>query len=113
MNIEKVIIAYLAPLIPDVRVSGDVPNPRPEKLVTVERTGGEAANIVCDYPRLAIQCWASSRAKAAELAYKVDDLLLDIDDPSIPDISRSGLYNFPDEAGNPRYQITYDIIAYR
>lgn len=113
MNIEKAIIKYLGSVMPDTVVCGDVPNPRPKKLVTVERTGGSADSIVLDRPQLAVQCWAETRVEAADLAYEVDSLIAEIDDQEIPEISRSSLYNYPDEDGNPRYQIVYDAVTYR
>ena len=112
-NIEKFLIDYLRPLLPDVTVASDVPNQRPEKLVTIERTGGGADSIVLDRPLIMVQCWASSRVKACDLAATVDSLLLDIDAIDLCSIERTGLYNYPDEHGNQRYRITYQIIAYR
>lgn len=113
MDIESVLIKHLTEAFPEIDVCGDVPIPRPETLITVERVGGRADNIVLDYPRVAVQCWAPTRADAAELAYQVDSALLDIDDVRIPDMERSELYNFPDEHGNPRYQIVVEVTAYR
>lgn len=112
MNIEKAIIDYLKPLMPDVKVSGDVPNPRPKLLVTVERTGGSSDSIVLDHPQIALQCWASTRYGASELAYRVDKAMKGFDGPEIAHIERSSLYNFPDDKGNPRYQITYEAVVY-
>lgn len=112
-NIEKILIDYLKPLLPDTIVASDVPNPRPERLVTVERTGGGADSIVLDRPQVMIQCWAPTRVDAYHLAADVDSFLLDIDSLELCSIVRTGLYNFPDEKGNPRYRITYQIIAYR
>lgn len=112
-NIEKILIDYLMPLLPDVTVSSDVPNPRPEKLVTVERTGGGADSIVLDRPQVMIQCWAKTRLDAYHLAADVDHLVSEIDNLELCDIVRTGLYNYPDEHGNQRYRITYQIIAYR
>lgn len=114
MNIEKAVIGYLGPLLPGVTVAGDVPNPRPAKLVTVERTGGGSEQKVLDRPQLALQCWAQTREEASELAYQVDVLMDDIDvNTDIPDMKRTGLYNFPDEKGNPRYQVTFEAVTYR
>lgn len=113
VNVEQILIDYLIPLLPGVTIAADVPNPRPEKLVTIERTGGGADSIVLDRPALMVQCWAKSRVEASNLAYEVDALILDIDHADICKIDRTGLYNFPDEKGNPRYQITYSAVAYR
>lgn len=113
MNIEKYIIGYLNEHLPEIHVGADVPNPRPDECITVERTGGSADRIVLDHPQITLQCWAKSRAEAADLADKADHLMLDMDGPSVPVVERNSLYNYPDSRGNPRYQIVYDIIAYR
>lgn len=112
MNAEVAIIKYLSESLPDVNVSADLPNPRPAKAVTLERAGGREDSIVLDHPTLAIQCWGSTRLEALELADEVDVLMRELDDPSIPSVEMSGKYNFPDEYGNPRYQLVYDLIVY-
>lgn len=112
MNIEALLIAYLSNELPDINVSADLPNPRPSKAITVERTGGREDSIVLDHPTIAIQCWASTRLEAALLADEVDRVMRDWNDPGVPDVLRSGKYNFPDEYGNPRYQLVYDLIVY-
>lgn len=112
MNAEVAVINYLAECFPDISVSGDLPNPRPPKAITLERTGGPEGAIVLDRPTIAIQCWAQSRADAMLLADDVDAAMREWNDPNVPDVSRSGKYNFPDEYGNPRYQLIYDLIIY-
>lgn len=112
MNIEGEIIGYLSGRLPGVAVRGDVPNPRPDRLVTVERTGGSADSIVLDRPQISIMCWAPSRPAASELALEVDDALRGWDDPRVPSFERSGLFNFPDSDGSPRYQLTFEGVAY-
>lgn len=112
MNAEIAVISYLSDAIPDVNVSADLPNPRPEKAITIERTGGAENSIVLDHPTIAIQCWANTRLEAALLADEVDKAMRVWDNPSVPDVQRSGKYNFPDEYGNPRYQLVYDLIVY-
>lgn len=112
MNAEVAIIRYLAECLPDVSVSGDLPNPRPAKAVTLERTGGAEDRIVLDHPTIAIQCWGNTRAEAMFLADNVEECMRQLDDPEIPDVAKSGKYNFPDEYGNPRYQLVYDLTCY-
>lgn len=112
MNIEAAVIAYLSEELPGIHVSADLPNPRPDKAITLERTGGSLDGHVLDHPTIAVQCWASSRLEAALLADQVDETMRNWNDPSVPSIERSGKYNFPDEYGNPRYQIVFDLLFY-
>lgn len=49
-------------------VAGEVPNPRPERLVTVVRGGGTRATKVTDAAQLLFECWAESDAAAHDLA---------------------------------------------
>lgn len=112
MDIEVTIIKYLSACLPEVSVSGDLPNPRPERAVTLERTGGPEDRIVLDHPTIAIQCWGKTRSEAMELADSVEEYMRQLDDPGIPEVAKSGKYNFPDEYGNPRYQLVYDLICY-
>lgn len=112
MNVEVTLVSYLSECFPDISVSADLPNPQPEKAITLERTGGPENKIVLDHPTIAIQCWAKTRADALLLADEVDKAMRSMDDPEIPDVQRSGKYNFPDEYGNPRYQLVYNLITY-
>lgn len=112
MNIEAAIIQYLSEQLPDVHVAGDVPNPRPDRVISVERTGGGSDNIVLDHPELSLLIWDESKEKASNLAYEVDRLLSEWDDPRVVDLDRSGLFDFPDSDGHPRYQITLEGIVY-
>lgn len=112
MNAEVALIQYLTKSFPDVNVSSDLPNPRPPQAITLERTGGGEDSIVLDRPTIAIQCWSNNHVDAMLLADEVDKAMREWDNPSIPDIHRSGKYYFPDEYGNPRYQLVYDLIVY-
>lgn len=112
MNIEKEIIQYLSDEMPEIPVYADVPNPRPDTMVSIERTGGVSDSIVIDRPQISIMCWAPSRLEASELAYRVDKIIRDWDNLHVVDIERSGLFNFPDADGSPRYQITLEGTTY-
>ena len=112
LDIEAVLIAWLAKEL-GLPVSADVPDPRPKTFITVERVGGARDSVVVDRPSVAVQCWASSRAQAATLAYRVSALI-----PRLAFIDRVAraeqdtLYNFPDlEGGNPRYQVVIDLVT--
>lgn len=109
MNVEAEIVAHLNSK--GFKAYADVPKPRPQEFVTVERTGG--TSDVLDRPTVAVQAWSTSRHKASELMLAVDDCMMGIvERPSITRCKRNSLYNYPD-AEQPRYQAVYDLVTYR
>lgn len=111
MDIEASVVKFLGERI-DCHVSTEVPNPRPEKLITIERTGG-SSYLGLDRPTLAVQCWAKTRSQAASLAYEVRDLLDDLDElESVSSVSINSLYNFPTDKNEQRYQIVVNVVCY-
>lgn len=83
------------------------------EFVTVERTGGNVEDMV-DHPTIAIQTWATTEARAEEMAIEIRNLLAATSKPY--GVSKatvnSGPYAFWDEStGRPRYQTVYDCTA--
>jgi hypothetical protein len=113
LDITAALIEFLNQRIEGVISYAEVPSPRPDELITVERVGGGSDNIVIDRPSVAIQCWSTSAAEAASLAYKVDDVLRNlIEHPRVFYCKRTNLYNYPDLNGKqPRYQLVVDIVT--
>jgi hypothetical protein len=111
MDIEEQVVSFL--VTRGFVASTDVPNPRPAKFVTVERTGGGRDNIVVDRPTVAIQSWAKTRKEAADQAYGIDAIIPDmVEIEDISRVERNSFYNFPDETGNnARYQIVVDFVT--
>lgn len=101
------LIAYLKRKFPGVRVSNRVPEPRPSKFVTVERTGGQRTHL-WDSPMFAVQAWAPSEVEASALADEVAVAILDWQRESIVAYSAvRSVYAFPDpDARVPRFQLT-------
>lgn len=113
VDIEQVVIDYISDRL-DVPVYAEVPNPRPEQFVIVERTGGPHKTIGMDQPLMAIQAWSTTRANAAQLAYQVDAVIFDLQDEDgrVTYVDRNSMYNYPDEdSGTPRYQMVYDMMT--
>ena len=112
MDIEETIITWLnSHLIIDAYA--DVPNPRPDSFITVERVGGGIDSVIISRPRVAIQCWSTSRAAAASLAYEVAEELKEmVCETDISKVEINSLYNFPDETGNnARYQLVVNLTT--
>lgn len=112
--IEETIIAWLNSRGYGVKAYADVPNPRPESFITVERVGGESTQGFLDSPDVAVQFWARSRYEAACLARDVDfDIRRNFVDGSVvTKCSRNSLTNFPSAENEPRYQAVYNITMY-
>lgn len=92
---------------------GEIPADRPSSFVTVERTGGQRTQVM-DYPTFAVQCWAGSRAEAADFAELVRDRLVRgfALHPRVASCDVASLYNFPDlESGQARYQLTVTAVV--
>ena len=118
MSAESLVVGLLNdhdPLLDEgLEAFGDVPADRPERFITVERTGG-ARGSVTDSPMFAVQVWAESRYEAVRLAELVADELRPalLPDPRIARVSVNSVYNFPDPAGagSPRAQVVVEIVT--
>lgn len=89
------------------------PKDAPAEFVTVERTGGNMADLV-DHPTVAVQTWAKTEARAEEMALAIRDLLTAGDMPYGCASARvnSGPYPFWDEdTGAARHQTVYDCTT--
>jgi hypothetical protein len=112
LDIEATLISWLARRL-DIAVFADVPDQKtkPERFLTIERTGGNKSDIIIDHAEVAVQCWALTRAKALELAYFVDSVICEmtlID--RVISARRASLYNFPDlEGRHARYQVIINL----
>lgn len=51
-------VAAIKAALPTFSVGTKVPNPRPDRLVTVRRTGGPRATRVSDLPQITVEVWA-------------------------------------------------------
>ena len=110
-SIEEALVSWLSSLGYDAHAN--VPKDRPGRFVTVERTGGEVADMV-DHPSIAIQTWAQSAAEAEEDACAIRLAAISGPLPAGVHSMRvdSGPYKFYDEESmQPRYQTVYDATC--
>ena len=111
MKVEAKLVAYLSNVL-NCQVVADVPKPRPARFVSIERTGGGSSDVVIDRPIVAIQCWASTRAEALNLAQEVVSAMdVVAAQPWCYKASKNSEYNYPGEGGEPRYQLVYDMAC--
>ena len=110
--IEQTIIAHLNDCLA-VPVSGQVPEDPPATFVTVEKTGVGVKNHIFS-AQLAIQSWAESQAKAAELNEAVKVAMADA--VQLDEISRCRLdsdFNDPDTTRKfNRYQAVFSVVHF-
>lgn len=115
---EAVAVSWLdGKLGAGVEVSTQVPNPRPDKLCRVTRTGGAGRiNLVTDDAQLTFECWgpdeesASATARLAQghVFAAAGEMVGSAYVRKVTEIG--GLTNFPDpESDSPRYQFTVGV----
>lgn len=112
-NVEASLIAWLPDKV-GAPAYAQVPDPRPDAFLTVERTGG-IATIGIDNPTVAVSAWAETAYEASQLALKVRDAML-MDAVEIPQIRHvdvgSGPYSDPDsESRMQRYQTVFNMVT--
>lgn len=90
----------------------NVPEGRPERFFTVERTGGPLERFR-DLPQVAVQAWAPSRSAALRMINEFTaaawaDLLYQ---PRVSRIDINTIAHFPGADGEPRYQALLEIVT--
>ena len=100
-----------------VKAGTEVPDPRATEFVRVLLVGGFRRNLVTDVPRLAVESWGVSKARASGLSALVDRLILaaardgvmgstTLNDVNV--VSRSQYLPDP-ETDTHRYTATYEL----
>ena len=92
-DVEDALRLYLETQLPlygvtDADVACTIPNPRPDKFVTVQRAGGPQRDIITDSALILVECWAQTGSRAYALAKVVRGLL---GDKALRNQSLSGL----------------------
>lgn len=99
-------------------VTSDVPNPRPEAFVTVDRTGGPRRNLIADNPQITVEAWGATKEEAHDLAQAarayVHTLLGETVNGAF--VSRvdelSGPANLPDPLSDqPRFSQSFSLVV--
>lgn len=116
-NVEKLVIGWLedSPLI-TWPVYGDMPKPRPEKFLLVDRTGGARESMVLDTAELLIEVYhQKSREMASDEANSIADLIPEIKKlESITRAKVNSVIKLDDTIGKYwRYQIYIDVYNRR
>lgn len=112
--IESIIINFLSEAGLDAPVYMEIPELPPEEFYILENTGQSMTDHI-KTTTLAVQSYAQSMERAADLAYEIDKVILEnlpeLDE--IAGIRRNSIYNFTDQSTKQyRYQGVYVITHY-
>lgn len=109
MDVERVVAKRLMDST-GIRTVLEVPEERPEEFVSVEMTGGGGDRFIRT-ASLAVQSWAQTRQRAAEISRLVEAAIPDLaDEPNIFRAVATGSYRWPDpDSGQPRYQTNVEL----
>ena len=110
--IEKIVIQYLTGLL-DVPVYAEQPEDKVDSFVIVEKTSSGREDYI-NSATIALQSYASTRAKASELNESVKGYMDEI--VTLSNVSDSKLnsdYNYTDTSTrHHRYQAVYDLVFF-
>ena len=76
VDVEKVLIGWLAEHFPDSRVCAELPNTLPARTIQVVRFGGGRPSVPFDEANVDIDSYAATRVEARTLAERVSDALM-------------------------------------
>lgn len=109
MDIERVAAQRLMEAT-GVKAVLEVQKHRPAEFISVEMTGGSGDRFIRT-ASLAVQSWARTRKRAAEIASLVEAAVQDIaDEPNVFRAVASGTYRWPDpDSGHERYQTNVEL----
>lgn len=112
--IESTILSFLASAGLDAPLYMEIPEDPPEEFYILENTGQSMRDRVRT-TTMAVQSYAQSLERAADLAYEIDEVILEtlqeLDD--VAGVRLNSLYNFTDQSTKQyRYQGVYIITHY-
>lgn len=112
--IESTILSFLNNAGLDAPLYMEIPENPPEEFYILENTGQSMRDHVRT-TTMAVQSYAQSMERAADLAYEIDEIILEtlqeLDD--VAGVRLNSLYNFTDQSTKQyRYQGVYIITHY-
>ena len=116
-NIEAIVIEWLGTIASLYPASGDIPDPRPNQFITVDRTGGPRESMVLDRAEILIEVYnKESRLDASNQANEIADAIIQLEayNDNITHATVNSIVNLDDIIGQyHRYQIYCDIFHRR
>lgn len=111
-HIRSSLAARPEPFAQGVVVKGDLPDPRPERAVTVRDDGGSRLPDVRGVARLGINVWAKNEADATDLANLVSAIVAGAENVGpIRRASASRPMEVEDPSGQPNRYLTAELTV--
>lgn len=109
MDVERVVAKRLMDAT-GIKAVLEVPGERPDEFISVEMTGGGGDRFVRT-ASLAVQSWARTRRRAAEISRLVEEATPGLtEEPNVFRAVANGSYRFPDpDSGQARYQTNVEL----
>lgn len=97
----------------NVFVSDETPNPRRDRMVIVRRDGGIRRDFVLEDPSVGVNVWAKTKKDCSDLAHLVQALMVsaEAEGPIVRVRSVFGPSTIPDDSGQPRRYMTFDVTV--
>lgn len=110
MDVERVVAQRLMGAT-GIEAVLEVPEDRPSEFISVEMTGGTRERLCIQHASLAVQSWAQTRQRAAEIARLVEQATPGlIEEPNIFRAVANGTYRWPDpDSRQARYQTNVEL----
>jgi len=99
------------PFADNVFVSDETPHPRRNRMVIIRRDGGLRRDYVLEDPSVGLNVWAGTKKDCSDLALLVQALMVSAEGegPIVTVRSAFGPSTIPDESGQPRRYLTFDV----
>lgn len=110
MDVERIVAQRLMSAT-GIKAVLEVPDDRPDEFISVEMTGGTRERMCIRRASLAVQSWAQTRLRAAEIARLVEQTTPSLaDEQNIFRAVANGTYRWPDpDSGQARYQTNVEL----
>ena len=107
------LVAYLDSKLADIKVATEVPDKRPDVLVTLNRAGGELGRFT-ENQRFTIDAWHTSDIQAAWLIQTASDYLIDapLELMNVVSVATDAIYR-SDVDDAHRWSATVEVFANR
>lgn len=117
-DVEEIVVSWLNGMAgAGWAASGNIPDPRPESFITVDRTGGPREAMVLDRAEILIEVYHKTSRKAAkDKANEIADAIIQLESVSdnITHASINSVVNLDDVIGQySRYQVYCDVYCRR
>lgn len=101
------------PVAANVFVSDETPNPRRDRMVIIRRDGGIRRDYVVEDPSIGVNVWAKTKKDCSDVAHLVQALMVsaEAEGPIVTVRSVFGPSTIPDESGQPRRYMTFDVTV--